>query len=282
MTAKLQRPQRSRKLTAEQITRLEEGLRELGIDPGEMDPDDLLRQIETSAEFASAPVDDTEAQLPAAKERKRRQNRESEENRRQVEKVTGKARRVRGFRASPGGFLVETEPPPKFEPVFATPTPEDLARAEALRRLADAATQPLDPDEVIAATPKLERKLRQRRGQVPLRTLERLRAAYCAAFTLPPTREWERSFRSVVKYALRYRLAGGKPQPPNLKALLTGRGILSFLRRHFGDSVPPALTAERIDALLRTSTLARGGRGRKNADQAVDQLLEELKQTREV
>src|SRR5690606_13505821 len=80
LTAKLQRPQRSRKLTSEQIARLEEGLRELGINPGDMDPDDLLRQLEARVEFVVDPPDDAEAVLPAAKERKRRQNRESEDN----------------------------------------------------------------------------------------------------------------------------------------------------------------------------------------------------------
>lgn len=257
-------------LDPEQLEQLQELASAFGLSVEE-----VLLRLQISEDFGEF----SEAEPPPAEEvtrdRKRQQNREAEANRRNKAKRTGVSRRVRGFRKAPAGFLVETDPAPAPSLPWAKPTEEDLEMVNQLRGLLESA-RPLVPEEVTGPTEEFERKLRARRGMVPQGVLARVRAAHAAAFELPPSRRWERSLRDRVAYALRYILAGGKPESEVLARLLTGRGILASLKRHHGDWVPPNLTAAMITRALQSSTLTRGGSERQNVDRVVERLIAEV------
>lgn len=209
----------------------------------------------------------TEHRLTAKRER----DREREESRR------GVRARVSGFVRSKGGFMVERRQAGNGAQ-WLTPSREDREMLERLGQLIEAA-QPFEPAIFDWADDAAEQRARAKAGLVPEATLARVRAAYAAAFAEPPSRRWVSYLRAIVHRALRYRLAKGA-LPDSFAYAKTGRGIVAQIRQKYPDDVPRGLTGAQVDALLRTTTLGRGGgaggKAKRNVDRALDALLRTL------
>jgi hypothetical protein len=97
----------------------------------------------------------------------------------------------------------------------------------------------------------------------------------------PAAAEWQRLLRSYTKYALRYRQLRSDPGGA-APVMTTGADIVASVRMRapYG-TVPSGLKAEMVEAILRSSTLGRGGSAgtrNKNVDRAVDALIRRLGQ----
>ncbi|MBK8994640.1 MAG: hypothetical protein IPM35_02665 [Myxococcales bacterium] len=149
-----------------------------------------------------------------------------------------------------------------------------------LAQLLDAA-KPFDPTGLALPSGAPGQRIRKLAGLAPARILERVRAAYLAAGFPPVSSRWEGELRSAVRFALTCRM-GKAALPPHLSKLTSGAGILTALKSRFPEDIPPAITAKRIDALLRSTTLTRGGgRGQKrNVDAALDCMISAAGHTR--
>ncbi len=149
---------------------------------------------------------------------------------------------------------------------FARPTPQDFWLACELRTLVEELSgfpRGLDEDPRVAF-PDLK-------DEVPRKRLEELRRAWEGA-NGPLETYWEKQLRFYVGHALPYRQAGGKNPIAG-----DGESILKAVRALSPpDTVPLALTAQKIERVLRTATVARGGgtKGRtKNVETALDELI---------
>jgi len=175
-------------------------------------------------------------------------------------RLTGKQRRIRGFKAVPDPrpgaagrtVLVEINRAPM---AVEMPSEIDLAMVAELARL------------LARAKPQ---------QQAASEWLQQIRRAHHAAFGRPPQDAWQETLRTLIDFTLRFRLAGHKPPAGHPR---TGAEIERELRRIHGENVPPSAMGKAIDAILRDSTLARGGGrgGKTNAARAVDKLIATVK-----
>lgn len=114
-------------------------------------------------------------------------------------------------------------------------------------------------------------------SRAPVTALDRLRSAYLAAFECPPAQEWQRRLRMYVEAALE----GGRwrqDSPIRSGEMQVGHEILRVLQMQC-PSVPQGLTAPKIEGLLRTTTLTRGGPGRKNRVRGADGITREARES---
>jgi hypothetical protein len=112
-----------------------------------------------------------------------------------------------------------------------------------------------------------------------LDALEALARMYDAAVGWPPEREWERLLRIHVERALQHRQS--KPATKSgRRGMTTGAAIaLTLTLQCPRETVPEALTGDRIERILQTATLKAVGaqkRRRPNYNDAIDTLVREL------
>jgi hypothetical protein len=275
-------------LTSQQLRLLEKLAEENG-----MTVDELRRRVETRREFGNFDFDINgtafDRAAAGALEAKRESNKRADEFRTAKlkpgqQRRNGRARVRTPDENAPNGYreAIAWEPPQPLERVV--PSQEDQEMREKLANLV-AGAAPFNPDRPLGGdkdedisypSEEAERRIRAKRGTVPAETLARIRAAYAAAFDTLPSQAWQDALRSRVSYALHYRQAGDVP-PHNVAS--NGRTILAALHRNLGETrVPKALTAAKIESVLRTSTLMRGGgrRPKKNVGTALDELIAEV------
>lgn len=137
--------------------------------------------------------------------------------------------------------------------------------------------KPFDPAAFAWPSDAAERRAAARRGMVPKAALELVRVAHDAVFHLRPSEGWQALLRALVRYALRYKLAGSLPP---LQQARSGKAIVERVRKSWPDA-PGGLTAAKVDAVLQKGTLARrGGRGKRNVEGALDDMIAAVSQSR--